>query len=111
MFRERGVNVTWTLDAVDQAGTASASTPEAATSGFDAEVSFALFPEGTFLFLDGGTLDLGVQRDATMISANEYATFVETFEGLAMTGCESLWITTEVCANGAAAALINNACA
>ena len=51
-----------------------------------------MFPEGTLLFLDGGTLDLGVTRDGTMLGANEYATFVETFEGLAMTGCEVLWV-------------------
>ena len=79
-------------------------------SGFDAKVGFPLFPEGSFLFLDGGTLDLGVQRDMTMIGANEYATFVETFEGVAFTGCDSLWVTTPVCVSGEAAALVDVPC-
>jgi hypothetical protein len=107
MFRGRGVNVTWSLDAWDDAAAASAAS---AVNGFDTKVSFPLFPEGTFLFLDGGTLDLGVTRDSTMLEANEYATFVETFEGVAQTGCESLWVTMDVCSNGAAAALIDNSC-
>ena len=109
LFRERGINVTWSLDAWTTAG-AQAADPTGATGGFEATLGFPLFPEGTFLFLDGGTLDLGVQRDATMVAANEYATFVETFEGVAQTGCESLWVETEVCVSGAAAALADTSC-
>lgn len=108
LFRERGINVTWSLDVWD-VNAASIAT-NLVRGGFDDTVGFPIFPEGTFLFLDGGTLDLGVQRDATMIGANEYATFVETFEGLAMTGCEALWITMPVCVSGAAAALVDTAC-
>lgn len=103
LLRDAGINVTWTLEGLNKAGAAEAV--PTGTDGFDAEVAFALFPEGTFLFLDGGTLDLGVQRDASMLASNEYATFVETFEGIAKTGCESLWIDTPVCVSGAASAL------
>jgi hypothetical protein len=108
IFRARGVNVTWSLDSWDGSAVVD---PPTGTEGFETAFSFALFPEGTFLFLDGGTLDLGIQRDGTMIAANEYATFVETFEGVAKTGCESLWITTDVCVSGAAAALVDTQCA
>lgn len=107
IFRDRGINVTWSLDAWDGSAVVD---PPTGTEGFETAVSFALFPEGTFLFLDGGTLDLGVQRDATMLASNEYATFVETFEGVAKTGCESLWITQDVCVSGAAAALVDTQC-
>ena len=64
-----------------------------------------LFAEGTFLFLDGGTLDLGIIRDSTLVGTNDYKMFVETFEGIAMVGVESLAITSTISVNGAAAAL------
>lgn len=64
-----------------------------------------LFSEGTFLFLDGGTLDLGIIRDSSLVGTNDYKMFVETFEGVAKVGIESLAITQAVNVNGVAAAL------
>jgi hypothetical protein len=64
-----------------------------------------LFAEGTFLFLDGGTLDLGIIRDSSLVGTNDYKMFVETFEGVAKVGIESLVITQTVNVNGVAAAL------
>jgi chemotaxis protein histidine kinase CheA len=65
-----------------------------------------LFSEGSFLFLDGGTLDLGIVRDSGLVGTNDYRMFVETFEGLAFVGIESLAITSTIVVNGAAAALV-----
>ena len=64
-----------------------------------------LFAEGTFLFLDGGTLDLGIIRDSTLVGTNDYKMFIETFEAVAKVGIESLAITSTINVNGAAAAL------
>ena len=64
-----------------------------------------LFAEGTFLFLDGGTLDLGIIRDSSLVGTNDYKMFVETFEGIAKVGIESLRIRQTVNVNGVAAAL------
>jgi chemotaxis protein histidine kinase CheA len=64
-----------------------------------------LFAEGTFLFLDGGTLDLGIIRDSSLVGTNDYKMFIETFEGIANVGIESLAITQTVNVNGVAAAL------
>jgi chemotaxis protein histidine kinase CheA len=64
-----------------------------------------LFAEGTFLFLDGGTLDLGIIRDSSLVGTNDYKMFVETFEGIANVGIESLRIRQTVNVNGVAAAL------
>jgi hypothetical protein len=64
-----------------------------------------LFAEGTFLFLDGGTLDLGIIRDSTLVGTNDYKMFVETFEAVAKVGIESLKITSTINVNGVAAAL------
>jgi chemotaxis protein histidine kinase CheA len=72
---------------------------------FPDQFTWYLFAEGTFLFLDGGTLDLGIIRDSTLVGTNDYKMFVETFEGVAKVGIESLAITTSISVNGVAAAL------
>jgi hypothetical protein len=77
----------------------------AALNEFPDSFRWFLFAEGTFLFLDGGTLDLGIIRDSTLVGTNDYKMFVETFEGLAKVGIESLAITSTISINGSAAAL------
>ena len=62
-----------------------------------------LYPEGSFLFLDGGTLELGIVRDSTLNSTNDYTVFGETFENVAFIGVESLEVTSTLCPNGAVA--------
>jgi hypothetical protein len=57
------------------------------------------------LFLDSGTLDFGVVRDASLNDANRLQTFYEAFENVAFLGIEALNLTTQVCASGTAAAL------
>lgn len=64
-----------------------------------------MFSEGTFLFLDGGSLDLGIIRDSSLVGTNDYKMFIETFEGIAKVGVESLAITSSISVNGVAAAL------
>jgi hypothetical protein len=72
---------------------------------FSDQFTWYMFAEGTFLFLDGGTLDLGIIRDSTLVGTNDYKMFVETFEGVAKVGIESLAITSNISVNGVAAAL------
>ncbi len=95
-FRARKINVTWSIESINANGTVhdAPSQSAGALHLFDDTANFVLYPEGKFLFLDGGTLDLGVVRDGTMVAANEYSTFVETFEAVAtVAGAEALWIT------------------
>jgi hypothetical protein len=66
-----------------------------------------LFAEGSFLFLDGGTLDLGIIRDSTLVGTNDYKMFVETFENVAFVGIEALKITSTITVSGTAAALVS----
>lgn len=96
----RGVNACWHLDD-SFAGSQSAG----AMAEFPDTVVWYLFAEGTFLFLDGGTLDLGVIRDSTLVGTNDYKMFVETFEGVAKVGVESIKVTSTINVNGVAAAL------
>jgi len=107
-FRSRGVNVTWHLDGVgpsfEDLDGAGAGTAKGFV--FPDTIEFALFAEGTWLYLDGGTLDLGVIRDSGLVATNQYKQFVETFEGLANMGCDSYWVSAQYRPTGAAAALV-----
>lgn len=95
----RGINVTWNIDDFTTAQAA------AAMNEFADTFVWYLFAEGTFLFLDGGTLDLGIIRDSSLVGTNDYKMFVETFEGVAKVGVESLKVTSTISVNGVAAAL------
>ena len=95
----RGVNVCWHID---DYVTAQGS---GGMNEFPDTVVWYLFAEGTFLFLDGGTLDLGIIRDSTLVGTNDYKMFVETFEGVARVGVESLRVSSTININGVAAAL------
>jgi chemotaxis protein histidine kinase CheA len=96
----RGVNITFSPD-LNVAGAQSTG----AMNEFSDTFTWYMFSEGTFLFLDGGTLDLGIIRDSTLVGTNDYKMFVETFEGIAKVGIESLVVTSTISVNGVAAAL------
>ena len=96
----RGINL---CVALDQNVFSAQST--GALNEFADSFTWYLFAEGSFLFLDGGTLDLGIVRDSTLVGTNDYKMFVETFEGVAFVGVESLAITSTISVNGVAAAL------
>jgi hypothetical protein len=72
---------------------------------FPDQFDWFLFAEGTFLFLDGGTLDLGIIRDSSLVGTNDYKMFTESFENVAKVGIEALKITSTISVNGVAAAL------
>jgi chemotaxis protein histidine kinase CheA len=103
----RGINMTWHLDDSNMTGAQSGS---AALNEFYDSFTWYIFAEGTFLFLDGGTLDLGIIRDSTLVGTNDYKMFVETFEGVAKVGVESLKVVSTISVNGAAAALRDTLC-
>ena len=94
------VSLVATLD-----GTQFASQSTGALQEFPDTFVWYLFAEGSFIFLDGGTLDLGIIRDSTLVGTNDYKMFVETFEGVAFVGTESMKITSTININGVAAAL------
>jgi len=100
----RGINVCYALDVAG--GTAAFSAQSSgAMNEFPDSFIWYLFAEGTFLFVDGGTLDLGIIRDSTLVGTNDYKMFIETFENVANVGVESLKITSTINVNGTASAL------
>jgi hypothetical protein len=96
------INVSWHMQ--NGFGAEVAAT---AVDDFPATFDWYIFAEGTWLFLDGGTLDLGVVRDATLVGTNDYIQFTETFEGLAKIGIESIKVTTTTHIAGAIAGSVN----
>lgn len=100
----RGINVCYSLD--NAGGTSAfAAQSSGAMNEFPDTFVWYLFAEGTFLFLDGGTMDLGIIRDSTLVGTNDYKMFVETFENVALVGVESLKVTSTINVNGTASAL------
>lgn len=110
-FKVRHINVTWTLDGEAASGGNPAQIFGAQNNGalldFPSKVIWYLFAEGTFLFLDGGTLDLGLVRDSTLNATNDYKMFVETFEAVAKVGIESLRVVSSLDATGAVAGTVD----
>lgn len=101
-FAVRHINVTWFLDG--ETGQIMGAQAAGAVNDYPTNLVWYLFSEGTFLFLDGGTLDLGLVRDSTLNGTNDYKIFLETFEGVAKIGIESLRVTSTLKITGATAA-------
>jgi hypothetical protein len=92
----RNVNISWHLD--DTAYTAAQAA--GALADYPSTVVWYIFAEGTFLFLDGGTLDIGIVRDSNLVSTNDYIQFTENFEAIAKVGLESIKVTTTTSVKG-----------
>ncbi len=63
-------------------------------------MQYGLWPEGSWLHLDSGSLDLGIVRDSVLNSTNDYQIFAETWEQAAFIGVESQWHTATLSFNG-----------
>jgi hypothetical protein len=105
-FRNLNLNITWSLDGEagqDYSGLTAAGTGAGGSVGFaafPANMIWYLFAEGTFAFMDGGTLDLGLVRDSTLNAANDYQMFVESWENVVKFGLESYRVTTPILPTG-----------
>lgn len=119
-FGQRNINPTWHMDGIDPADItppdpdvvvpAQYYTLLAANSpvpDFPDAISSLLFAEGDWLFLDGGTLDLGVVRDSTLNGQNRFQTFSESFETTAFRGIESLHLVIPAEPTGESAATVD----
>lgn len=99
---KRNVNVAWHLDDPNYIAAQAAG----ALANYPATFDWLVFAPGTFLFLDGGTLDVGVVRDSTLVGTNDYIQFTENFEAVAMVGVESLKVTTTTHVRGGVSAAV-----
>lgn len=104
LFLSRFVSPVWSLDAEPMTDTQGDGAP---LNGWPSTVKLRMFTPGSWLFLDGGQLDLGVIRDSTLNQTNSAETFAETFEAAAFVGTESLLIEADVVPDGAVAGTVD----
>lgn len=65
------------------------------------KVKAFIYAPGTFVRLDGGTLDVGLVRDSTLNRTNDLQLFMEEWIGMAKLGFESVGLLSTLCINGA----------
>ena len=100
-IRRVGVNPQWLYD-----------WQELQSPNWPSTFDYMMWPAGTIVKLDGGTLDLGVTRDSSLNQSNDFQIFVETFDGIAIIGSGVHVVTgVEMCPTGDAAANADLACA
>lgn len=101
---EVGIDVNWYLDtpSTGVSQIADAAQAAGALDGFPTHIQWALFPAGTFLHLDMAELNLGIVRDSTLNSTNDFQIFGEVFENVARIGPAqaAYWETTDLCPVG-----------
>lgn len=110
LLRSYGVEPSFYLDGPTGAGQIFGAQSAGVLLDFPNTVVWYIYPEGSYLFLDGGTLDLGVVRDSTLNSTNDFEYFLETFEAAAFIGVESLKVTSTVCYSGTTAGTTTISC-
>lgn len=103
-LRDINVNVTWYWDDIPGNGTSQLFSTK---KTFPTAAAIVAALPGTFMFLDGGTLDIGVVRDGDLVGTNKYIEFSETFEKVAFMGLESASCTLSVKAIGASADFVD----
>jgi hypothetical protein len=110
-LREANINVSWYVDSATGNGqliNAGARQASGALTAFPGTCVWYMGAEGSWLFLDGGSLDLGLVRDSSLNTSNNYRIFGETWEEAALIGPEFLEVTSTVVA-GAGNGVTTNA--
>ena len=85
-LRSVGIDPVYYIDGGFAAGDTQlpgATQAAGALDGFPNTVQAAIYPEGAFLGIDSGTLELGIVRDSTLNSTNDFQVFGEKFQNLA----------------------------
>jgi hypothetical protein len=97
-IRARNVNVTWFLDG--ETGQIFEAQGDGPLNPWPSVVVTYLYPEGSWLGLDGGELNLGIYRDDDLVGTNDVKMFSETFENVHFHGVESQRIAMDLCPDG-----------
>ena len=95
------LDVAWYYDSATGAGQAFANAQGAgAINAFPTTVVGYLFAPGTFVRLDGGTLDVGIVRDSILNGTNDLQIFSEQWVQVCQVGLESLRLEITLCPDG-----------
>ena len=81
---------------------ADSSQTAAAIDAFPDNIQWAIYPQGAFLGIDSGSLELGIVRDSTLNSTNDFQVFGERFRNVALLAPAqaAYWVTSDICASG-----------
>lgn len=101
----RGINVTWHKDGL--AGQTWAAQGDGPLEGWQDTAQTFLYPEGEWLFLDGGRLDFGVVRDSVLNATNDVQIEFEIFENAHHHGRDSWELTFDVVPDGSYSAPVD----
>jgi hypothetical protein len=101
----RGINVTWHKDGL--AGQTWSAQGDGVLEGWQDTAQTWLFPEGEWLFLDGGRLDFGVVRDSVLNATNDVQIEFEIFEQAHHHGRDSWELTFDVVPDGSYSAPVD----
>jgi hypothetical protein len=110
LLRAGGVEPTFYIDSAVNRQQIFGVQNAGALLNYPQTVTWYLFPEGSFLYLDGGILELGLVRDSVLNSTNDFEIFGESFENVAFIGVESLAITSTLCDSGVTSGTHNPVC-
>jgi len=104
LFTARQISPVWALDAEPLTATQGDGAP---LNGWPSTVTLRLFAPGTWAFIDGGALNLGVVRDPELNQTNDAETFAETFEAAVQLGLDSVAIEAAVCPDGSTSSTVD----
>lgn len=91
------VDVTWTFDGTFGAGDEGTEHRILLPGEVPQDAGVYIFPEDAFVFLDGGTLDLGTDIHDSMLNAtNDRQAFAESFEKTCFRGCSAYYFDIPV---------------
>lgn len=96
----RGLAYITTLDVPTGADAFVTNSDNENLADFPDTLKVPFWYDGTAVFVDGGSLDLGIIRDSTLNGTNDYEMFMETFEGLLWLGPYAKTLTLTTCPNG-----------
>ena len=103
-LRSVGIDPMFYLDSPSTGTTQlpDASQTAAAIDALPDNVQWAIYPDGAFLGIDTGSLELGIVRDSTLNSTNDFQVFGERFRNLVRIAPAqaAYWVTSDLCANG-----------
>jgi hypothetical protein len=97
-FAVRNANITWFIDG--ESGQEFGAQGAGAVHGWPSTVVGYVYPEGSWLHLDGGQIDFGIMRDSTLSLTNDFMIGSETFEGIFYNGLESFRLEIDICPSG-----------
>lgn len=104
LFARLNLNVTWYYDYSTAYGATNAlqqAQVPGTLNGFPTLFQTFIYAPGTWIRLDGGTLDVGIVRDSTLNSQNDLQIFSEEWVQMCKVGVESVRLNLTLCPDGA----------